>query len=56
MNGIPEPYLANAQEEGGRKNWQDSKLPMMLEAIYHKLENWIWKEEKKSYKNRKGHF
>lgn len=53
MNGIPEPYLAIAQEEGGRKNWQDSTTTDYVGGYYP---NWLWKEEKKSYKNRKGHF
>lgn len=52
MNGIPEPYLAIAQEEGAGKIGKTQQLPITLEAITLSLKTGY----EKSYKNRKGHF
>lgn len=56
MNGIPEPYLAIAQEEGDRNHWQDATLLIMLEAITLSLETEYEERRKRVIKIERDHF
>lgn len=47
MNGIPEPYLAIAQEEGAGKIGKTQQLLIMLEAITLSLKTGYEKRRKR---------